>query len=377
MAAETESGEERSEQATAKRLQEARDKGDIARSRELASMLLMIGGGIAIYQLGGQLNRGLVGLMRHYFVFDRVTVGETVELHLAFTKAIVATLVDLAPLLGALAALSLIGPLALGGWLFNLGSCAFKFERLDPIAGLGRVFGIHGLVEVVKAVAKFAIVVVCAVIAMKIEYRQVVALGDSALEPGLAATAAICFKSFMIVGGGLVIVTLFDVPYQLWEHARKLRMTRQELKDELRESEGSPELRGRIRQMQQELSNRRMMEKVPKADVVITNPEHYAVALRFDPETMSAPVVVAKGADRVALRIREIAKENRVPMLEAPPLARSLYHTTKLDKEIPSGLYLAVAQVLAYVFQLKRAARDGLRPMPPANLPIPSELRYD
>ena len=377
MASETDSGQERSEQATAKRLQEAREKGDIARSRELASVLLMIGGGIAVFQLGGRLSLGLAGLMRRCFVFDRTTIGEVQAIDLAFMNAMLATLHDLAPLLGVLAALAVLGPLALGGFMFSLEACAFKVERLDPLAGLGRLFGLHGLIEVGKAVVKFVIVSACAFVAMKIESSQVLALGDGLLETGIAAAAAICFKSFIIVSAGLVLVALFDVPYQLWEHGRKLRMTRQELKDELRESEGAPELRGRIRQMQQELANRRMMEKVPKADVVITNPEHYAVALRFDPQTMSAPRVVAKGADRVALRIREIAAAGRVPVLEAPPLARSLYHSTKLDQEIPSGLYLAVAQVLAYVFQLERAAEDGRRPAPPKDLPIPHELQFD
>jgi flagellar biosynthetic protein FlhB len=223
--------------------------------------------------------------------------------------------------------------------------------------------------------AKFFLILGFGLIALYFHFDEVSLLGLRGIEPALAEGAWILLSIFICSAAATLVIALIDVPYQLWEHGRKLRMTRQELKDESKQQEGSPELRGRIRNLQQELANRRMMEEVPKADVVITNPSHYAVALVFDADTMSAPRVVAKGADHMALLIRDAAVAARVTILSAPPLARSIYNTTKLNHEIPPGLYVAVAQVLAYVFQLKRNPKRG-RGAALKDLPIPPELRF-
>jgi flagellar biosynthetic protein FlhB len=231
-------------------------------------------------------------------------------------------------------------------------------------------------VELGKAFLKFSLLLCVGLASMWHDSAAISQLASMPIGPAFAATGALAFKAFLMVSAGTLLIALIDVPFQLWSYARNQRMTRQELREESRESDGSPEVKARIRGLQQELARRRMMEEVPKADVVVTNPEHYAVALRFDPATMSAPQLVAKGMDHTALRIREIARESGITILEAPPLARAVYHTTKINHEIPAGLYLAVAQVLAYVFQLRRRQPGSAQPLPPLELPIPPELAH-
>jgi flagellar biosynthetic protein FlhB len=201
-------------------------------------------------------------------------------------------------------------------------------------------------------------------------------LSELSVEGGLTTAAHLIIWSFLMISLGTILIAAIDVPFQLWQHSRQLRMTRQEVRDEMKESEGRPEVKQQIRRLQRELAQRRMMQEVPKADVIVTNPTHFAVALRYDAGKMRAPRVVAKGADLIARNIRTIGAEHRVPVFEAPPLARALFYGAELDQEIPEGLYLAVAQVLAYVMQL-RDPRPGAMPTPPGDLPIPPELRRD
>lgn len=374
--ADSHSGQERTEQPSAKRLSEARDKGNVPRSRELTTMLLLMGAAGALYMSSSHVLTALTSIMRRDFVVDHAVLMNDEKLYWFFVQSAVDGLSCLLPFFVVVCIFALIGPLIIGGWSFSTEALGFNWERLDPIRGAGRLFSLGGLIEVVKALAKFGLVLVLGVVAFIVEYEPVALLGRTSVEQGLAQAGAICFKSFLIVASGTVFIVLFDVPYQLWDHARKLRMTRQDLKDEQKESDGSPEVKGRIRALQQELANRRMMEEVPKADVIVTNPDHYAVALRFDPETMAAPRVVAKGADHLAFRIRDLAREHQVVIVAAPPLARSIFHTTKLNHEIPAGLYVAVAQVLAYVFQLRRQATAVSGYRLPEDFPIPPELQF-
>lgn len=374
--AESSSGQERTEEATAKRLEEARERGQIARSRELTTMLLLFAVAGVLWGTGDDFVADMVSSMRYCFdVTHALRMGDLDVLRLA-NGALADTLESLVPFLVVSALVSIGGSVALGGWTIASEAVGFKWNRIDPLAGLGRLFSLRSLTELVKALAKFLLLLGCGLIALWHEAPQLLALGDMPLAAGIATTAALAFKAFVIVSAGTLVIALADVPFQKWDHARQLRMTRQELREEAKESDGSPEVKGKIRSLQAELARRRMMEQVPQADVVITNPEHYAVALKFDPATMSAPRLLAKGTDLVALRIRELARESGVTVLEAPPLARAVYHTTKLNQEIPAGLYVAVAQVLAYVFQLRK--RDPLRPAPqlPTDLPIPPELQY-
>jgi flagellar biosynthetic protein FlhB len=248
-----------------------------------------------------------------------------------------------------------------------------KLDRLDPIKGLKRMFGVKGLMELVKGLAKFVLILGFSLVALHIKRDAIFSLGSGDVISAIAAAAHILLFTFIVVSCATIIVALVDAPFQLWQHTKQLRMSRQEIKDEMKDTDGSPELKGRVRNMQQEVARRRMMEEVPKADVVITNPEHYAVALKFDVDTMRAPVVVARGVDEIAANIRAVAEKHNVTIMASPPLARAIYHTTKINREIPAGLYVAVARVLAYVFQLRDGATDLVLP---TDLPIPTEFTY-
>lgn len=371
--AETGDAQERTEQATHKRVQDARDKGQIARSRELSTMLVLLGGAATLYGAGGHLLSGLTSIMERSFALPR---GAAFAAELAprrFIELSLDALYTLAPVLLVALVIALAAPLALGGFVLSADAVLPKLERLDPLKGLQRVFGLRGVTEMLKALAKFVLILGFLLLALRHWQAPILALGQGEIMASLGASAQLLFQIFVVVSAATVLLALVDVPLQLWQHAKQLRMSRQELRDEMKETDGSPELRGRIRAMQQEVARRRMMEEVPKADVVITNPAHYAVALKFDPKTMRAPVLVAKGVEEVAMHIRKVAAAHAVPVLEAPPLARAVYHTTKLNREIPAGLYVAVARVLAYVFQVRGGARDAALP---ADLPIPSELTY-
>lgn len=374
--AESESGQERTEEASAKRLSEARERGEVPRSRELGTMLLLMAATGVLWASADSLLGPIRDAMRADFDVTRALRLSDVELTLVLREALLATLLALAPFMAVSAVASVVGSIALGGWNFSVEAAGFKWNRIDPIAGIGRMFSVKSAMELVKATVKFLLLLGIATAMLWHHAPVLYQLASMPLDAAIGMTATLCFKAFLVVAGGTVLIAVVDVPFQLWDYGRNLRMTRQELREEARESDGSPEVKGRIRSLQQELARRRMMEEVPKADVVVTNPEHYAVALRFDPETMSAPRLVAKGADEIAFRIRAVARDAGVTILEAPPLARAVYHSTKLNHEIPAGLYLAVAQVLAYVFQLRRRPVGGAAPTPPRDLTIPPELQF-
>lgn len=259
----------------------------------------------------------------------------------------------MAPLWFALVVAALVGVLGFGGWVFSVEAMKPNLEKLNPVTGMKRVFGWSGLSELGKAMAKFVLVGAVAAVLLWGLAAEFQSLGRLGVDAGLAKAAWLAALSFAGLSAVLVLIAGVDVPFQAWQYKRRLRMTKQEVKDEQKETEGKPELRARIRAAQQEIATRRMMEEVPTADVVATNPTHYAVALRYDANDMKAPKVVAKGADLVALNIRRIADAHDVPLFEHPPLAQALYHTTSLGEEIPPRLYVAVAQVLTYVYQLK------------------------
>jgi flagellar biosynthetic protein FlhB len=353
MAAEAETGGERTEEPSQKRLQDAREKGQVPRSRELTVFATMIGGSATLAAMGGSLATHLSQIMRQGLVIDPRTLLDTGSMPSAMGDACVSALIMLMPLFAALIALVLLASLVLGGWNFSPQAMAPDFTRLSPLAGFGRLFGLRGASELGKALLKCAVVGgVCAAI-VSWTFRDVLAIAHMETRAAIGRGAGLAGWSFVWLSGSLVLVAMVDVPLQLFQFKRSLRMTRQELRDEAKESDGRPETKQRIRQMQQSLARRRMMHKVPAADVVIVNPTHFAVALKYDPKKMRAPRVLAKGVDLVAQNIRRIAEENRVPVFESPKLARALYRSTDLDREIPAGLYVAVAQVLSYIFRVR------------------------
>ncbi len=376
--AESESGQDRSEEPTQKRLDEARRKGQIARSRELNTLAVTLGGAGAALIFGGQIALDLMDVMRAGFSFSREALmddGSMVKLLLASgTHALVA----LIPFMVVLLIASILGPISLGGWLMSTEAMQPKFSRMSPLSGLKRMFSTQALVELGKALAKFVVLLGVALMVLSAVQDDLLSIAYEPLEAAIMHSAVLVGWSALWLSCGLILIAAVDVPFQLWSSKQKLKMTKQEIRDEYKDSEGKPEVKSRIRQLQREMAERRMMESVPSADVVITNPTHFAVALKYDPEKGGAPLLLAKGGDFLALKIREIAQEHRVILLESPQLARAVYYSTEVDHEIPAGLYLAVAQVLAYVYQLRQyQAGKGKRPGALPDLPIPPDLRRD
>src|SRR5271165_4389522 len=344
---------ERTEEASPRRLQEAREHGQIPRSRELGNFATMIGGSAALVVMGAEGAGRLAAIMRRSLSFDAQSLANPDSMMSALGNDIISALIIVLPIFGTLIVLALAAAVALGGWNFSPQALVPDFSRMNPLEGLKRLFGLSGFSELAKALLKCAVVGgVCAVVTSRL-FGDVIALGHMAPKSAIGHGAGLLAGAFVWLCGSLAIIAMVDVPLQIFQFNRLMRMTRQELRDEAKDSEGRPETKRRIRQVQQMLARRRMMHKVPSADVVIVNPTHFAVALKYDPDKMRAPRVLAKGVDLVALNIRRIAEEHRVPIFDSPKLARALYRSTDLNREIPAGLYMAVAQVLSYVFRVR------------------------
>lgn len=376
--AESESGADKSEEPTDKRLRESREKGQLARSRELSTVAVTLGGIGGLLASGGNLAQTLMAMMQGTFELSRETLlDEGSMVRLLMSNGLMA-LEAIMPLLIALLIASIVGPVSLGGWLFSGKAMAPKVSRMNPAAGLKRMFSTKALVELLKALGKFLVVLSVALLVLSAYQDDLLSIAKQPLDLAIMHSAEIVGWCALWMACGLILIAAVDVPFQLWDNKQKLMMTKQEVRDEYKDSEGKPEVKSRIRQLQRDAAQRRMMQAVPEADVVITNPTHFAVALKYDAARGGAPMLVAKGGDFVALKIREIAQEHKVTVLESPALARSVYYSTEIDQEIPAGLYLAVAQVLAYIYQLRQyRGGKGRRPDPLTNLPIPPDLRRD
>lgn len=368
--------QERSHPASPRRLERSREEGRTARSRELVACLMLLCAGLALAATGPQLAQALGRLLARSLRFDRqAAFSEHAPLERLGASAVDALLL-VAPLVAILALAALAGTVAVGGWVFSAKALGPDFGRMSPLRGFSRLFSIDSLAELGKAIAKAALVGAVALLVFHFAYAGIAGASRTALESAVAVVSGTLVTGFLALAASLVLIAAIDVPFVLWRHARELRMTREEVREELRETEGDPQIRMRVRSLQREMARRRMMAEVPKADVVVTNPAHYAVALAYR-SGMRAPCVVAKGAQRVALHIRRIAEENGVPVLESPALARSLYRHVPLEAPVPVALYDAVAQVLAWVYQL-RAARQGRAAArsvaPPGPIEVPPEL---
>ena len=363
-----ENGAERTEQATPKRLEEARKKGQVPRSSELSTAAVCIAAAVAIYSLGRMAAGQFADFMQDSLSLAPAAVMSEDAIWPALTTAGARALWIILPILGATFLAALAAPIAIGGWNFSVGALVPQFSRLNPAAGLGRMFSTRGMVELGKGLAKVGVIGVIAWVLLKGLTPELMGLTREPLGQAIGHSAALAGYSLLVLVCGLAVIAAVDVPYQLWQHAKDLRMTREEVKEEYKESEGSPETRGRIREAQRALARGRMLQDVPKADVVITNPTHYAVALRYEENKNRAPIVVAKGTELLAAKIREIAAENNVPIVPAPPLARALYKSVELGREVPAALYVTVAQVLTYVYQLRAARERGATPPPPPTI---------
>lgn len=368
---------EREEAATPKRLKEARDKGQVARSKELTTALVLMAAATALYSFSASFGTSLGNVAQKAFSPDRK--------HLFSESHMVAALGELfngagkafLPFFVVLFMIGLLSPMALGGLTFSTKALAPKGNRMSPGKGFKRMFGLHALIELIKALAKISVVFIVGYFVMLEAFPTLLALGQGEVQSGILSAMQIVAKSFFLLSLSLLLIAIIDVPYQIWNHAKELKMSKQEVKDEFKETEGKPELKSKIKQKQREISQQRMMDAIPEADVVVTNPEHYSVALKYDVLKSGAPIVVAKGVDLVAMQIRKVAIANDVHILPLPPLARALFHTTEIGHEVPHGLYLSVAQVLAFVFQLRSFQEGkGSRPEKLREIKIPNEFKY-
>ena len=366
---------EKTEQPSQRRLDQAREKGQVARSRELSTFAILLAGGGTLWFMGSSLTQQMLKLLRDGLTLNREMAFHPELMMPRLYDLSLGTMVAFFPLLLVMLLTAAFSPLLLNGWLFSVQSLQPQFSRLNPLSGIERMFSVHSLIELAKAVAKSVVVGGVAALVIWHNKDAVMALGNQSLSAAIPQVGHLIGASFMAVVGAMLLIVLVDVPFQLWEHNKKLMMTKEEVRQEAKETEGDPMVKGRIRNLQREAARRRMMAAIPTADVVVTNPTHYAVALKYSDKGSRAPVVVAKGSDLLALRIREIAEENHVPILEAPPLARALHKHTDLGESIPEALYTAVAEVLAYVYQLKRyQTQGGARPQEPDELPVPAAL---
>ncbi len=368
--------QEKTEEATPRRLEKAREEGQVARSRELTTFMLLLVGVGGFWFAGAMIYDQLGLIMEQAFLFERRDALEVLPMLVKATDLVERSLYVMLPLFLLLTLTALVAPALLGGWLVSAKALQPQLSKLNPIKGIKRVLGVQALVELAKAIAKSALVGSVAVAYLMANRGRYMDLMDQPIQQALANALEMAAVASGLMVLTLLVVILIDVPYQIWSHSKKLKMTKEEVKREHKESEGDPQVKAHIRQQQQAMARGRMMSKVPEADVIITNPDHYAVALRYDEQGMSAPRLVAKGADRVAARICELGDAHGVPRLQSPPLARALYRYVDLDAEIPMALYTAVAEVMAWAFQLRQSNSEGGRPPPtPEDLPIPEALQ--
>ncbi|GAB3250427.1 flagellar type III secretion system protein FlhB [Chitinimonas naiadis] len=368
------SDQERTEDPSPRRLEDARAKGQIARSQELVTFSVLMTAVVAMISMGGAMFDSLKRVMVNNLTFDRATLDDIDQLLAHFSQASFDALMAVLPFAGAIAIAAILASIILSGWLFTWDAIAPKFSKLNPMTGIGRIFSVRSIVEMVKAILKSGLIGGVAVATIWSEKAEVVHLVAMSPFESLAYLFELIKFTMLMVVGSMAVLVLIDVPYQLWDYKRNLRMTKEEVKQENKESDGDPQVKAKIRQLQMQAARQRMMTEIPKANVIVTNPTHYAVALRYD-EKMKAPQVIAKGSFLLAERIIELGKENKVPILRTPPLARALYHHADLGADIPSALYSAVAEVLAYIMQLQQYKRyGGHEPTLADKLPVPDDL---
>jgi flagellar biosynthetic protein FlhB len=366
---------EKTEQPSQRRLDQAKEKGQVARSHELSTFSILLAGGGALWFMGSALTGHMVRLLHDGMTISRDLSFNTELLIPHLYDLSVDMLITFAPVLLLLFFAALGSPLILNGWLFSTEALMPQFSRMNPLSGIARMFSAHALVELAKALGKAIVVGGIATWVIWHHRDDVLQLATLSITTAISQMGYLVGGSFMAIVGAMLLIVAVDVPFQLWDYNKKLMMTKEEVRQESKETEGDPQVKGRIRSMQREAARRRMMAAIPTADVVVTNPTHYSVALKYSDKGMRAPTVVAKGSHLIAQRIREIAIENHVPILEAPPLARALHKHTELGASIPEALYTAVAEVLAYVYQLKRyQTQGGARPEQPGKLFVPAEL---
>lgn len=376
--AENENGTDRSEEATPERVRKSKEKGQVARSKELATASVLISAAVALLVFGDRLGYELSVMMKRAFTFERAALFDPEQMWLHLSVSFTGLAVPMFTILLMLFVVSILGSSLLGGILFSTKAMMPKWSRMSPAAGLKRMLGMQAWVELLKSILKVLVVVGMVWWILGVTFERILHLSVMSLPGSVFEALDMIGWMFTVLCCSLLVIVAVDVPYQIHKHSEELKMTKQEVKDEYRNSEGKPEVKQRIRQLQYEASQRKMMGDVPDADVIVTNPTHYSVALKYDQNGDRAPYVVAKGVDFMALKIREVGREYEVPIMQSPPLCRAIYHTTEINGEVPEELFVAVAQILAYLYQLEqfRKGRSGRPKALPDELPIPEAFQY-
>lgn len=376
--AEQDSGQEKTEEPTPRKLEKAREDGQVPRSKDLGTTLVLVAGALGLIIFGPWMAERIGNVARFNFSMARDDVLDSSQMSLHLLSALQEITIAIVPWFALVTLAAFFGPISVGGWLFSTKAITPKLSRMNPLSGLKRMFSMNSLVELFKSYGKVLVVGLVAYLILSFFFGHALSLQFKDLKPAISYAVDIILWSVVGLCASTLLIAIVDVPWQIYSHTKKLRMSMQDIKDEYKETEGKPEVKSKIRQLQREMSQRQMMQDVAEADVVITNPSHYSVALKYQADSMGAPILVAKGFDQMALKIREIAKEHNVPRMEAPPLARALFVHANLGEEIPEGLYTAVAQVLAYIYQMDMFFKgQGEKPERKPAMPIPSDLRVD
>lgn len=372
----SDSAQEKTEEPTAHKLNKARQNGEVPRSSELPAAVIVIGVFLLLTLTGGWLANRLTKIFAQGFVFDRQLIEKPMLLPAHFGEQMLSAFIVLLPIIAFTIVAAIVASVMTGGYVFSLKAVLPKGSKINPVNGFKRIFGTHAAVELSKAILKFLLVAGVLWWSLLSHTDALVQIGRMDLEPALAAAGGMIIESGLWVALSLAVIALIDVPYQKYAFTKRMRMSMQEIKDEFKQMEGSPEVKAQIRRRQREMANARMIERVKDADVVITNPEHFAVALEYDPTGEGAPIMVAKGSDHMAALIRAEATSHGVHIFEAAPLARAIYYTTEVEKPIPEDLYHAVAQVIAYVFSLEAASPTN-PPRPRPTVKVPSNMEFN
>lgn len=372
------SGQEKTEEPTGKKIEESRKKGQVARSKELGTTFVLIFSAISLLMYGPAIGKGLYNIMGRALTLNRNETYDTTKMFSIWGEMFSELIFPMSMFVFIIVIAAFIGNTLLGGFNFSWQAAAPKASKMSPAKGIKRMLGPQAGIELIKALLKFVLVAGFAIFLINTFFYEILHLSVEQVPSSIVHALEILAWMFLALSCTLIIISAIDAPYQSYNHHKQLKMTLQEVKDEYKNSEGDPQIKARIRRTQREMSQRRMMQDVPDADVIVTNPTHYSVALKYDTEKAGAPIVIAKGVDELAMQIRKVAIGNEVPIVESPVLTRSLYHTTEVGHQIPDQLFTAVAQVLAYVFQLKRFQKGrGKRPTGLSDdLPIPNELKH-
>lgn len=376
--AEEDSAQEKTEEPTSKKLEKSREEGQLPRSKDLATSIVLITSALSVIIFGPAMVLKITQVAKFNFQFDRQAAIDQNLMLAHFNQSAIEGFVSVIPLYITLLIAAVVGPIMVSGWNFSIKSITPKFSKMNPFSGLKKMVSSHALIELLKAWAKVIVVGIGSILVIISQFNDIRWIVREDVFQGMEHATSILFWAIFFISCSTLVIAAIDVPFQIYSHNKKMKMTLQEIKDEYKNTEGKPEVKARVRQLQREVSQRQMMSQVPDADVIITNPDHFAVALKYTPNEMPAPILLGKGTDLVAEKLKEIAREYKIPIVQSPPLARSIYHFTEIGQEIPEGLYMAVAQILAYIFQLNQyqkgyAAKPGDLP----DFDIPDDLRYD